>query len=85
MFALIDSGQPQIFIRSFARFLDQSVQQYHPPLFVDVEKHPRNSVLAQAGPNFVDAAAQWSADRHANGSAKFHRLGILADALAILG
>jgi len=32
MFALIDSGQPQIFIRSFARLLDESVQQYHPPL-----------------------------------------------------
>jgi hypothetical protein len=60
------------------------MEQNHPAFLVDIEKHPRDSVLHQARPHLVDAVAQWSANGHPKRPAKFHGLDVLADPLPIL-
>jgi hypothetical protein len=65
--AIVALRQVQILGRCLLRFLDESMEQHHPALLVDIEKHARNSVLGQARPHFIDAIAQWFANGHANG------------------
>jgi hypothetical protein len=44
MFLLVGARQTQIWGGSPPGFLDESVQQHHPPEFVDVEQNPRDPI-----------------------------------------
>jgi hypothetical protein len=57
MFALVTSRQFQVPVRRPARLFDESMQQDHPAILVDIEKHARDSVLHQADPHFKKAVA----------------------------
>jgi hypothetical protein len=45
MLILVAARQVQILVRHLLRFLDESVEQDHSALFVDVEKRPSDAVL----------------------------------------
>lgn len=83
MLILVAVRQVQIFLRRLLRFLDESMQQNHPAFLVDIKEHPRDSVLGQARPHFVDTVAQWPPNGHPYWPAELHRLDILADVLPI--
>jgi hypothetical protein len=83
MLILIAERQVQIVVRRLLRFLNESVQQDHSALFVDVKKDPRDSVLSQVRPHFIDTVSQWLANGHPNGPAEFHRFDVLPDAFPI--
>jgi hypothetical protein len=85
MLALVAPRQLQILVRSLLCLLDESMQQDHPALLVDVEEHPRYSVLGQARPHLVDAIAYRSANGHADWPAELDGLNVLADPLPVLG
>jgi len=82
---LVVPRQIQILVRCLLCLLDESMQQDHPAQLVDIEKHPRDSVLSQVRSHFKDAVSQWPASRHPDGPAELHCLDVLPDALAILG
>jgi hypothetical protein len=85
MFALIASRERHIFIRRLLRFLDESVEQDHPGLLVDIEEHSCDSVLGQTRADFIDGVSQWLADRHPNRPAKLDSFDVLSDAFPVLG
>jgi hypothetical protein len=60
------------------------VKQDHPEFLVDLEKHPRDTVLEQLCTNFVPAATHRPANRHPDRPAKLGSLYIFADAFSIL-
>jgi len=57
MLALVAPCQLQILVRGLLRLLDESMQQDHPALLVDIEKYAGDSVLGQARPYFVNTHA----------------------------
>lgn len=83
MSIFVASRQIQILVRRLARFLDESVEEDHPALPVNIEKHPRDAVLRQVGPHLEETIAQGLANRHPEGPAEFHRLDIFPDALSV--
>ena len=66
------------------RLLDESMQQNHRAIFVDVEKHVGNSILGQCRSHFLEAAAQRSANGHPNRPAELDCFDVLANPLAVL-
>ena len=84
MLILVAARQVQILVRRLLRFLDESVEQDHSAVFVDVKKDSRDSVLSQVRPHFIDPAAHWLENGHPNRPAELHGLNILSDALPIL-
>jgi len=84
MLGFVSPRQLQVFVWSLLRFLDESVQQYHPALLVDVEKYARDSVLGQARPHFINGVPQRPANRHPDWPTELYRLDVLANPLAVL-
>jgi hypothetical protein len=70
-------------VRSFLSLFDKSVQQDHPPFSIDVEKYPRNSILAQVRPNFEKAIGQRFANGHADRPAELNGLDVLPNPFAV--
>ena len=85
MFALVAARQLQIIQRRLLRFLDEAMQQNHPPFRIDVEQYPGDAALGQMRPYFANAATEGSAYWHPDRPSKFDCLDILTDELAILG
>ena len=84
MLALVAPRQLQVLLWRLLRFLDETVEQDHSALFVDVEEHPCNSVLRQARSHFIHAIAQWLANGHADGPAELYGFDILPNSFPIL-
>jgi len=85
MLILVAARQVQILVRRLLRFLDESVEQDHSALLVDVKENSRDSVLSQARPHFVDAVAQWPTNGHPDWPAKLHCFDVLPNTLPIFG
>jgi hypothetical protein len=77
MLSFVAFGQVQVLARRLLRFLDESVEQDHAALFVDVEKDSCNAVLRQARPHFVNTVAERLANWHPDRPAEFHRFDVL--------
>jgi len=84
MVAFVVSGEFQVLGGGLLRLLDESVEQHHSSLLINIEKHSRDAILIQARPYFVNAIAYWSTDGHPKRPTKFNRLDILTDPLAII-
>lgn len=84
MLILVLPRQLQIGVRCLLRLFDESMEQNHSASFVDIKKHPRNSILSQACPYLIDALAQGPANRHANRPAELYGFDVLSDSLPVI-
>jgi hypothetical protein len=66
MLALVASCQLQILVWCLSRFLNESVEQNHPGSLVDAKKHPRDSILREARPHFINAVTKGFANGHSD-------------------
>ena len=82
---LVVSCQFQIRLGCCLRLLQNAVQQNHPLLFVQVEKHSRDTIFRETRTHFIQSAAHWATNRHSNRPAVFHRSDIFPDQSPILG
>jgi hypothetical protein len=57
MLVFVPSRQCYVLVGSLLGFLNETVQQHHATVFVDIEKHPRDPVLCKVCPDFVDTLA----------------------------
>jgi hypothetical protein len=61
------------------------MQQNHPAFLVDIENYPRDPVLRQFAPHFIEAVSHWPANWHPNRPAKLDSLDVFPNPLAIFG
>jgi hypothetical protein len=81
-FSLTFTGQLQITLWDFLRFLDKPMQQDH-LAGMDAKQHSGNPLARDITADLVQAAAERPANRHTDRPAEFHCLDILANQAAI--
>lgn len=74
----------EISLWCLARLLDETVQHDHPSSTIDIEQDSDDAIAVEFRADFVEPVAHRAARRHADRSAEFDRLQILADASSIL-
>ena len=73
MLLFVATRQIQVLGWRPASLLDESVQQHHPPQFVDVEQYPRDPVLREVRPDFVNSLFQDSFPGSLGHALVYHR------------
>lgn len=85
MLAFIAPCEFQIAGRSLPRFLDETVEENHSALFVDIEKYPCGAALRYVCSHFVNSGTERLADRHPYRPAVLYGLDVFADPFPVLG
>ena len=76
--AIIGSGQNEIGLWRSPCLFDESVQQNHALLLIDIEEDARDLVPRQIRSDLVQSFSQWPACRHSDRPTEFDGLNVLA-------